>query len=225
MKLVATAAVVLASLAGAGLARAMPPTLVRVAQQDRHPTATFSMPGANYGTMAVSNKPDRATDGSFLEENLEDFDILTADEIQNGSWLSENQLDPGIYYTLLRASTDTCLDDPSCTNGYSNMLTLTVPKPRERFRGSVRNYRYLSTVTLTLKVTPLGEHLPYRVCWRLTSKRRKCARGRVNGYSWNSSATDRLDVRKRRMPKRATFTWYVSGRKVAHRRGRIVTVR
>jgi hypothetical protein len=225
MKLAVTATGVLLSLACAGLAQAAPPTWLSVGQQDRHPTGTFTMPGANYGTIAVADKPDRATDGDFLQENIKDFDILTADEIQTGQWLSEDQLDPGTYYILLRASTDACPDDPNCTNGYSNVLSLTVPKPRERFSGRLKNYRYLSIVTLTLKVTPLGEHLPYRVCWRLTSKHRKCARGTVGGYSWNSSASDSLDVRTRGMAKRTTFTWYVQGHKVATRRGRIVTVR
>ena len=225
MKLAATVGVVLTSLTCAGLAQGAPPTLLSVGQQDRHPTAIFTMPGANYGTIAVADKPDRASDGNFLQENIKQFDILTADEIQTGQWLSEDQLDPGTYYVLLRASTDACPDDPNCTNGYSNVLPLTVPKPRERFSGHVKNYRYLSIVTLTLRVTPLGEHLLYRVCWRLTNKHRKCARGTVDGYSWNSSASDSIDVRKRGMPKRTTFAWYVHGRKVATRRGRIVTVR
>jgi hypothetical protein len=105
------------------------------------------------------------------------------------------------------------------------VLTLTVPKPRERFSGSVKNYRSLSFVTLELKVTPLGEHLPYRVCWRLTRQRQKCVKGTVDGFSWNSSASDSLDVRKRGMPKSTTFAWYVSGHKVASRRSRIIAAR
>jgi hypothetical protein len=225
MKRAATAIGVLLSLAGATQAQAVSPALLSVGQRDRHATASFTMPGANYGTISVADKPDRATDGSFLQENIKDFEILSADEIQTGRWLSENQLDPGTYYVLLRASTDACPDDPNCTNGYSNVLTLTVPRPAERFSGHVKNYRYLSIVTVTLKITPLGEHVPYRVCWRLASKHQKCARGTVDGYSWNSSASDSLDVRKRGMSKLTTFVWYVAGRKVAVRRGHIVTAR
>jgi hypothetical protein len=50
---------------------------------------------------------------------------------------------------------------------------------------------------------------------------RKCVVGTVDGYSWNSAATDTIEVRKRGMRKLTTFTWYVDGRKVASQRVRI----
>jgi hypothetical protein len=105
------------------------------------------------------------------------------------------------------------------------MLSLTVPKPSEKFAGRVRVYRYLSTVDVALTVSPLGEHLPYRVCWNRTRRPRRCIRGTVDGYSWNDSASDSLEVRTRGMRRRTTFVWYVDGRRVASKRVRISTPR
>src|SRR5690348_5589214 len=138
MKLAITIAAGLASFAFAEAAQAATPTLLGVGQQSRHPTATFTMPGADYATVSVATQPDRATDGNFLQENIKDFDILTTDEIQSGSWLGESQLDPGTYYVLLGADDYDCSGDPTCSNAFSNMLSLTIPKPKERFRGSVK---------------------------------------------------------------------------------------
>jgi hypothetical protein len=209
------------SLVLAGAAVAATPALLSVGQQSRHPTATFSMPGADFASIYFATSPDRATDGSFLDENVQHLDLLTTDEIQGGRWLDSAQLDPGRYYVMLRATDDDCFGDPACMEGLSNMLTLAVPKPVPSYRGSVRAYRYLSTVDLRFRVAPLGERLRYRVCWTLTDKRRRCVRSTVDGYSWNSAATDQLEVRKRGMPRRTSFAWYVDGRKVASKRVRI----
>jgi hypothetical protein len=178
------------------------------------------MPGADDATIYFATAPDRATDGSFLDENVKHLDVLTTDEIQAGSWLDSAQLDPGLYYVMLRAYND-CFGDPACTQGYSDMLTLTVPKPAPRYSGGVQAYRYLSTVDLRFRVAPLGERLSYRVCWTRVNKPRKCVRSTVDGYSWNNPATDQIEVRKRGMPKRTAFAWYVDGRKVASKRVRI----
>jgi hypothetical protein len=51
-------------------------------------------PRADSASIYVSTKPDRATDGSFLTENIKSLDIVTDSEIQSGQWLSETQLDP-----------------------------------------------------------------------------------------------------------------------------------
>jgi hypothetical protein len=206
-----------------GAANATRPTLLTVAQQNRHATATFSMPGADDATIYFASKPDRASDGSFLEENVVASDFLTTDEIQHGSWLYEEQLDPGTYYVMMRAYDFDCLSSqPNCIDGYSTMLTLTIPKPPQRFRGSVEVLEYVNVAYLTLRVTPLGDTLPYKVCWRLKTKRRRCVTGVVEGYSWNSSAEDSVRVRMRGMAKRTTFVWYVGGRKVAARTSKTV---
>jgi hypothetical protein len=110
--------------------------------------AAFAMPGADDATIYFATRPDRATDGRFLEENVQHVDLLTRDEIQGGQWLDSDQLDPGDYHVMLSSYDYDCFDDPACMQGFSNMLSLTVPKPASRYRGSVRVYRYLSTAAL-----------------------------------------------------------------------------
>jgi hypothetical protein len=79
------------------------------------------------------------------------------------------------------------------------MLTLTVPKPPQTYRGGVSVLHYVHVVYLTLRVKPLGESLPYKVCWRLKNGKRRCVVGKVDGYSWNSSAEDDVSVGLRGM--------------------------
>ena len=62
------------------------------------------MPGADDATINFATKPDRAIDGGFLQENTKATDFLTADKIQRGSWLYKDQLDPGNYYVMIRAT-------------------------------------------------------------------------------------------------------------------------
>ena len=91
------------ALALPGAAAANPPQLLTIDQVGRHPIAQFSIPGADDATIYSATKPDRASDGSFLQENITDLDPLTTDEIQRGAWTYESQLDPGTYYVLLYA--------------------------------------------------------------------------------------------------------------------------
>jgi hypothetical protein len=204
-------ALILPGAAGA----AQPPTLLNIEQQDRHPRATFSAPGADDATIYFASKPDRATDGSFLQENIKHLDFLTNDEIQRGLWLDEEQVDPGTYYVMMRATDYDCIGSPSCIDGYSGVLTLAVSKPSHTYRGGVQVFHYSHMVYLTLRVTRLGESLPYRVCWQLKSKRRRCVSDKVAGYSWNDSAEDTVTVRLQGMKRRTTFNWYVHGLRVA----------
>jgi hypothetical protein len=217
LKLSVAIAAALSALVFAAVAQAAPPTLLNVGQQNRHPTATFSAPGADFATIYLATKPDRASDGSFLTENIEEYGFLTNDEIQRGVWLDASQVDPGLYYVLLQATDYDCLPGANCTAGYSEMKTLDVPKPQMSYRGRVSVLHYIQVVYLTLTVRPLGERLPYRVCWRLKSKRRRCVSGAVNGYSWNSSASQMLSVGMRGMGRLTRFTWYVAERAVAVR--------
>jgi hypothetical protein len=114
-------------------AAAVPPVLLTVGSQNLHPSATFSAPRSDQVVIQIATRPDRASSGEFLTENVEVFDVLTDSEIQTGNWLYESQQDPGTYYVLLRASPDFDLCylidsgtfDPSCANGYSEMKTLT----------------------------------------------------------------------------------------------------
>jgi hypothetical protein len=205
------------ALALPGAAAADPPALLTIDQVSRHPTAQFSIPGADLATIYFATKPDRASDGSFLQENITDLDLLTDAEIQSGAWTYESQLNPGTYYVLLNATDVDCIGQRTCLAGYSNVLTLNVPKPAQTYRGSVSVLHYVHIASLTLRVKPLGESLPYKVCWRLKNKKRRCVKAKVDGYSWNDSASDDVSVGLRGMAKRTTFVWYVGGRKVAAR--------
>jgi hypothetical protein len=219
-----------ASLVFVGSALAQPPVLSAVTvSSDRHPTAQFSAPKASDATIYVANKPDRATDGSFYDENVVDLDFLTADEIQSGTWTSSGQLDPGTYYVLLDADPDfdLCYDpgtdsyDPSCADGWSNMATLTVEVPPIRYAAGVSVLRYSREADLRLKATPLGETQRYRVCYLNRLKKKRCVSGTLDGYSWNSPATDEKLVSTRKLAASTTFTWYVGSRAVAKKRVKV----
>jgi hypothetical protein len=207
----------------------MPPTLSSVSHQDRHPTATFSAPCADFATIYLATKPDRATDGSFLQENIKELDLLADSEIQSARWLDENQIDPGTYWVMLRASPDfdSCYIygtggfDPACADGFSNVLTLVVPKPAIRYGARVTAYRYLRQASLELTATPLGEKVPYRACYRLKNRKTQCLAGTLDGYSWDSAVTDSLTVNTRNLATLTTFSWYVSGKRVALKRVRV----
>jgi hypothetical protein len=141
-------------------AQAAGPVLLGVGQQGRHSTGTFSAPGADDATVYIATAPDRGTDGRFLEENIADVAFLTSDEIASGRWLSSEQLDPGQYYVMLRATAWSCLGEPSCLDGVSGVLPLTVPKPRQRFTRKVT--RSFGTLYLRLTIAPLGESQAYQ---------------------------------------------------------------
>jgi hypothetical protein len=127
----------LATFAFAAPAEAASPALLGVGHDGLHPTATLSAPGADDVTVYISKRPDRATDGNFLTENSAEIDFLTGDEIASGVWMDADNLDPGTYYVMLRASTYTCPDGADCIDGFSNVMTLLVPKPKQRFRASI----------------------------------------------------------------------------------------
>jgi hypothetical protein len=57
-------------------------------------------------TIYIANRPDRATDGSFLTENVKEIDFLTDQELQTGAWLYESALNPGTWYLMARASAE-----------------------------------------------------------------------------------------------------------------------
>jgi hypothetical protein len=201
----------------AGPAQAAPPTLLTVGQQNRHAAATFTAPGADFGTIYIATGPYRATDGSFLNENVETSDFLTADELQYGAWLDESQIDPGHYFVMLSTSDFDCGESSTCSDGFSEVKMLDVPEPPHTYRGQVHTYSYIGVVTLRLTVSRLGERMRYRVCWPRKGLPRRCVSAVVDGYSWNSSASGEVDVAMRGMRARTTFTWYVDGRVVATR--------
>jgi hypothetical protein len=214
-------------------ASAAKPTVLSLGQQNRHPTMTFSAPRADDVSVRFASSPDRATDGNFLSENVVDADFLTDDEVQTGRWLDESQLDPGRYYVMLDASAaSSCVSypppdyervvDPACADGFSDVAVLDVPKPPQRFKVKVEQLAFIRIIYLNLKVTPLGERLPYKVCWRRKSKRRVCVSSTLPGYDWNSSADDMVRINSRPLARRTTFTWYVASRAVASKTVRVL---
>jgi hypothetical protein len=228
-RLVASFTIAAGSLAFIPTAGAIPPVLLTVGSQALHPTAMFSAPRSDHVVIEIAKRPDRASNGEFLTENIVVFDVLADSEIQTGRWLYESQIDPGTYYVLLRASPnfdlcyqiDTGTYDPSCADGYSAIQTLTVPRPPIRYGASVRHYVYLSNVDLTITAVPLGQKMPYRVCYRTAAGRRVCLAGVIPGYSWSSSASDTRSVNRRNLRTITTFTWYVEGRAVVSKRARV----
>jgi hypothetical protein len=130
---------------------------------------------------------------------------------------------------MLRASPDfaSCWDDnigdydPACANGYSDVVTLVVPKPVSRYSVSATAYRFLGTVDLRLTATSIGEKRPYRVCTTTKTRRQLCVPGVLDGYSWSSPASDQITMRSRTLPTFATFTWYVGTTKVGTKRVRV----
>jgi hypothetical protein len=111
--------------------------------------------------------------------------------------------------------------DDTGADGYSNIVKLTVPVPPIRYRARVSVLRYVREAFLTLQATPLGVSKPYRVCYRDSAKKKHCVRGNLGGYSWDSSASDEVSVRTRKLPAWTTFTWYVGSRSVAKKRVRV----
>jgi hypothetical protein len=218
----------LAAFAVVATAGAVPPAITALGQQDRHPSATFALPKAESGIIYFATKPDRATDGEFLTENVAYVDELTDAEIQLGRWLSEDRVEPGTYYVMIEATPDfdacyilgTGGYDPACADGFSDVLTLTVPKPQTRYAAAVTVSRPVRRATLRLTAKPLGEQQAYRVCYATAVKKTRCLRGRLDGFDWSAGVTHSFTVSTRGLAAYTTFRWYVGSRIVASKRVR-----
>jgi hypothetical protein len=227
MKRLFSIATTVVALTFAGPALAMPPSLTSVSHQQRQPTVTFSAPHASAVTVYFATKPDLATDGSFLQQNVRETGILTPADIRSGTWIDPNRVDHGTYYVMLKAQAnfDACYVgpglDPLCADGYSNVLTLVVEKPAIRYAVEVKAYRKSGVARLMVTATPMGEKTPYRVCYRMAKKARRCVAGTLDGYSWDRPVQNALYVRTDLLATFTTFTWYVGGKKVGEKRARI----
>jgi hypothetical protein len=196
-------------------------------QQQRRPSVAFSAPRASAVSVYLATKADRNPDGSFVQQNLRETGILSPADIQAGTWSDPNKVDPGTYFVMLRAQAnfDACFDgsglDPACADGYSNVVTLVVPKPPIKYTARVRADRRGGTAQLVLTASPMGEKTPYRVCFRTLKKARRCATGTLDGYSWDRPVVNVVYVRTDNLAPTTTFTWYVRGKKVASKRARV----
>jgi hypothetical protein len=207
-------------------AAAAPPTVFGAGSVNRHPELTFSAQSAFLGTVQIATRPDRATDGGFLVENIDTLDVLTDLELATGFWSSETQIKPGTYWAMLKAAADptVCFDsitglfNPACADGYSEPVWFVVPKPSVRWLTSANANRFLHFVDLRLVGRPLGERVGYRVCWRTARGVRRCRASLIFGSDWNSQASDTLLISTRGMSRLTVFRWYVRDRQVAARR-------
>lgn len=218
---------VLSSVVTATPALAVSPAITAVGQQDRHPSVALAAPRADSVTVYIASKPDRATDGSFLQENVVEYGFLTDSEIQSGQWLDGSQIDPGSYFVMLKATRDfTSCDsydandnqviDPSCADGFSTVVPLTVPTPKTKYTVKTELLKNIGIVYLTLTAKPLGVKVPYQVCWKQPTGKRKtlrkrCVKATLSGYSWSADASDELRINTKGMARRTKFTWYTRG--------------
>jgi hypothetical protein len=127
MKLRVLAGTLLAAVLAAAPAAAAPPMLHEVGQDRYHPWAMFSAPGADSVTITFATSPERATDGSFFEENVTGSESLTDEEIAAGRWLSEQTVGSGMRCVMLSASSYSCPEGADCADGYSNLIRIHVP--------------------------------------------------------------------------------------------------
>jgi hypothetical protein len=229
--------VLLGSVVTATPALAVSPTITAVAQQHRHPSVTFAAPRADDVTVYIASKPDRATDGSFLRENVVEVGLLTDSEIQSGYWLDSSQIDPGSYFVMLKATRDfvSCdsydlnfnqVIDPSCADGFSTVVPLRIPRPKTRYTVKTEVLKSIGIVYLTLTAKPLGAKMPYQVCWKQPKARKKkrCVKGTLSGYSWNAAASGSLRIHTKGMARRTKFTWYTRAGTLKALRSKTITV-
>jgi Tol biopolymer transport system component len=193
-----------------------PPELLSLSHDNRRLTARFgSLAGVEAATVTVSTQPHTyVVPGGWSTSGTQHHDSLTSDEITAGTWTSDSPLDPGRYFVRTETRDWDCLQ--ICIAGSSGALSVEIPEPTLRFTARAKRSRDRRALLLSLRVTPLGKNLPYRVCWP-TAKGRRC-RGRVMvGTSWSSGLTDvvRLPVRGLRPATR--FVWYVDGKAVGSR--------
>jgi hypothetical protein len=233
---------VLSSVVTATPALALPPAITAVGQQDRHPTVALAAPRADSVTVYIASKPDRASDGSFLQENVVESGLLTDSEIQSGRWLDNSQIDPGSYFVMVRASLDfaSCVsvdpntaalvNDPSCADGFSTVVPLTIPTPKTNYTVKTLLLKNIHIAYLTLTANPLGAKVPYQVCWKQpTGKtktlRKRCVKATLSGYSWSADASDELRISTKGMTRRTKFTWYTRGSTPKELLSKTITVR
>jgi hypothetical protein len=90
-----------------------------VSQQNRHPSATFSAPGADDATIYFASKPDRARDGGFLRKNIKKLTFWGA--LKFGA--ARGHRTPARPRHLLHDDESDdydCIGQPGCIGGYSN---------------------------------------------------------------------------------------------------------
>ena len=106
--------------------------------------------------------------------------------------------------------------DPSCADGFSTVVPLTIPTPKTNYTVKTLLLKNIRIVYLTLTAKPLGVKVPYQVCWKQPTGKRKtlgkrCVKATLSGYSWSADASDQLRINTKGMARRTKFTWYARG--------------
>ncbi len=216
-------AAILAALVLVTPAAAVAPLLGAVTPTDGYAGATFTAPRSTYITFYVASKPDRATDGQFLEGNVVLNEILTNDEAASGVWRSETKLPDGSYWVMMEAQPDQdCFIedhyDEACANGYSNVVAFKVaPPPSPRYTGTVKPSKAGGPALATLRATGLTVRTPYKLCFTSVGKKR-CLAGVLTAAQPSSST---LRVPSKGLATTTTFTWVVAGKTVATKRAKV----
>ncbi len=218
--------VIAAFLMAPSLAAAHAPILKSVSQKNLRLSATFSAPDAGVVTVYVAKAPQQNADGSFYTANIADSEVLTAQQISSGTWTEQSELTtPGHYWVMIGANpAQTCVlgdgtINPSCANGDSNVVSVTVSPPTTQYKASVlTTHASHGTVSLRLTATPLGASETLKLCYALTVRKRPskhCINRHLTGSSLHTSVVDLVKLSTRGMSKREAFTWSLSGRTVA----------
>jgi hypothetical protein len=130
-----TTALMAAVLVGAEPAEAAPPTLVSVGHVRGHPSASWTLPpGVEPQTVEVATQSLVASDGSFFQEYVKIFDVVS-DQPSRTTWLSAEKLNPGRYYVHVSGFDEACALAGQCPfREWSNILVLEIPRPAPKPR-------------------------------------------------------------------------------------------
>ena len=95
-------------------------------------------------------------------------------------------------------------------------MPLTIPTPKTTYTVKTLLLKNIRIVYLTLTGKNLGVKVPYEVCWKQpTGKkktlRKKCVNATLDGYSWSADASDLRRISTKGMTRRTKFTWYTRG--------------
>lgn len=225
---VGTLALAAAAVAAPAASAFNAPTLVRVGQTQRHPSAEWTLPQyVQAQVVEIARSPQTASDGSFFTENQVVFDLVEDSQTQ---WLDNDQLAPGTYYVHVKGWDDACFHNDfqtECGSAWSNVLPLTIPPPAPLYVAAVKSTRPAAIRDKTRNWTYRGDRIraslqdarnlasirkPYRVCATF-GKQRACQNGTLLGRS----VSYRNFVVPASTARKIVVSWHVNGRLVASR--------
>jgi hypothetical protein len=95
-------------------------------------------------------------------------------------------------------------------------VPLTIPTPKTTYTVKTLLLKNIGIVYLTLTAKPLGVKVPYQVCWKQPTGKKKtltkrCVKATLSGYSWSADASDLRRISTKGLARRTKFTWYTRG--------------